>query len=172
MDGKQTNLSVKDIALISILTAILFVQEQLLTNIPGIQLTILLMVLYSKKMGMFKTVLIIIIHVLLDNFVMSSFSLMYTPTMLVGWLIIPLTLCTIFKKVESPVILAILGAILAFIYCWLYMIPSYLIYNIKPLAYLLSDIIAEIILAGCSFLTIIFLYKPSSKLLDSLIKLH
>ena len=170
MDGNRLLKSTKDITLISIMTTILFVQEQLLSSLPGIQLTIFLLVLYSKKLGLFKTSIIIVIHVLLDNFFMSSFSLMYTPTMLVGWLIIPLTLCTLFKKVESPLILAIMGALFAFIYCWLYIIPSYLIMHIKPLAYLASDIIFEIILAVVSFITIKFLYNPCAKLLTLLLK--
>ena len=170
MDGNKLLKSVKDITLISIMTTILFVQEQLLTSIPGVQLTIFLMVLFSKKFGLIKSVLIIVLHVLLDNFYMSSFSLMYTPTMLIGWLLIPLTICTIFKKVESPILLALLGALYSFIYCWLYIIPNYLIFNINPIAYLISDFIFEIILAVCSFVSIFLLYKPLSRLLDNLIK--
>ena len=170
MDGNKLLKSVKDITLISIMTTILFVQEQLLTSIPGVQLTVFLIVLFSKKLGLIRSMLIIILHVLLDNFYMSSFSLMYTPTMLVGWLLIPLTICTIFKKVESPILLALLGALYSFIYCWLYIIPNYLILNINPIAYLISDFIFEIILAVCSFVSIFLLYKPLSRLLDNLLK--
>ena len=166
MDGHKLLNSVKDITLISIMTTILFVQEYLLTNIPGVQLTVFLIVLYSKKFGLVKTSLIVILHVLLDNFVMSSFSLMYTPAMLVGWLIIPLTLCTIFKKIESPISLGLLGVLYSFIYCWLFIIPNYIFFNINPIAYFLSDIIFEIILAVCSFAGILLLYKPSSKVID------
>ena len=166
MDGNKIIKSTKDITLIAVMTTILFVQEQILTSLPGIQLTVFLMVLYAKKFGLGKSIIIIIIHVLLDNFIMSSFSLMYTPTMLIGWLIIPLTLCTIFKKVDSPIILAILGAIYSFIYCWLNIIPNYLILHIDPIAYFISDIIFEVVLAVCSFSTILLLYKPCSKIID------
>ena len=126
MDGNKIIKSTKDITIIAVMTTILFVQEQLLASLPGIQLTVFLIILYSKKLGLAKSSIIIVLHVLLDNFYMSSFSLMYTPTMLVGWMLIPLTICTIFKKVESPIILAILGIVYAFIYCWLYVIPNYL----------------------------------------------
>ena len=102
----KNKISVFDIALVAILAAIIFVLEQLLSNIPGVQLTIFLIVLFSKKLGTIKTCIIIIIHVLLDNFAMSSFSLIYTPAMLIGWLIIPLTLNTIFKCVTNPILLA------------------------------------------------------------------
>ena len=111
MAGSGRIISVKDIAIMAVMTSILFVQEQLLSSLPGVQLTIFLMVLYSKKFGFTKATIIIIVHVILDNLFNSSFSLMYTPTMLVGWMLIPLTICTIFKKVESPIILYIVGYI-------------------------------------------------------------
>jgi hypothetical protein len=91
---------------------------------------------------------------------------MYTPTMLIGWLIIPLTLCTVFKKIESPIWLALLGVVYSFVYSWLYIIPNYFIMHIDPIAYFISDIIFEVILAGISFITILCLYNPMSKVLN------
>ena len=166
MAGNRVIKSTKDITIIAALTTILFVQEQVLTSLPGVQLTVFLMVLYSKKLGLSRTLIIIILHVLLDNFFMNSFSLMYTPTMFVGWISIPITLCTVFKKVESPFKLGLLGAMYSFVYCWLYVIPSFLLYKIDPIAYLISDVIFEIILAVCSFSTILYLYNPCSKIMD------
>ena len=170
MAGNRVIKSTKDIAIIAIMTTILFVQEQLLSGLPGIQLSIFLIILYAKKFGLAKTSLIVFLYVILDNFYMSSFSLMYTPTMLLGWMLIPLTLCTFFKKVESPIFLGILGMVYSFIYSWLYVIPNYLIMHIDPVTYIASDLIFEIILAVCSFVSIIILYKPSSKVLDILLK--
>ena len=60
------NMRVKDITMIAILTAILFIVEQVLSYVPLIQLTVFFLILFSKKIGMLKTYLIIIIHVLLD----------------------------------------------------------------------------------------------------------
>ena len=62
-----SRISVKDIAIMAVMTSILFVQEQLLSSLPGVQLTIFLILLFSKKFGLIKTVIIVIIHVLLDN---------------------------------------------------------------------------------------------------------
>jgi hypothetical protein len=170
MDGSKIIKSTKDITLIAVMTTILFVQEQLLASLPGIQLTVFLIVLFSKKLGLAKCSIIIVLHVLLDNFYMSSFSLIYTPTMLIGWLIIPLSLCTIFKKVESPIILALLGVLYSFIYCWLYIIPSYFLISIDPITYLISDIAFEITLAVVSFVSILFLYRPCSNIFELLKK--
>lgn len=166
----KSKFKIYDLVLLSALTAILFVQEQLLSGIPGVQLTVFLMVLYSKKLGFVKSSIIIVLHVLLDNFYMSSFSLQYTPAMLVGWMFIPILLSTVFKKVESPILLAILGMLFSFIYSWMFIIPNYLLHQIDPLVYLASDILFEVGLAGVSFVTILFLYKPCHKLLSLLIK--
>ena len=114
--GHNYRIRVFDLALIAIFTAILFAQEQILTSLPGLQLSVFLMVLFSKTLGLTKTSIIIVLYVLLDSFYMNSFSLQYTPVMFCGWLLIPLSLTTIFKKVESPLILGLLGAIYSFIY--------------------------------------------------------
>lgn len=161
---KSVKLSIKDLSLIAVLTTILFVQEQLLTFIPNVQLTIFLIVLYSKKLGFVKTSIITIIHVLLDNLFLGGINLYFTPAMLVGWLIIPATLCTIFKKANSNISLAILGAIYSFIYCWIFIIPNVLLFKFNYIDYLIADLLFEIILATSSFVSILFLYNPLSKL--------
>ena len=51
---------VKDITIIAILAAILFVQEQALSFLPNIQLTVFLLVLYSKTLKLWKVLLIIL----------------------------------------------------------------------------------------------------------------
>lgn len=160
--------NVRDIALIAILSTILFVQEQVLTFLPNIQLTVFLLVLYSKKLGFIRTTIIVIIHVLLDNLFMGSMNLVYTPAMFVGWMLIPIIICTLFKKTESPFLLAIFGFIEGFLYSWMFILPNYLLYNINPLAYLASDVLFELLLAISSFLSILFLYKYVSNYFDKL----
>lgn len=162
-------LRVKDITIIAILTAVLFIQEQLLTFLPNVQLTLFLIVLYSKTLGIKKTIIIVIIHTFLDNLIMG-FNLLYFPFMLCGWLIIPTTLATIFKKVNSPIILAFLGIGYALVYSWVFLIAHVLITEVEFWAYLIADIYFEIILAASSFITILWLYEPLHKLLLELEK--
>ncbi len=166
MDGsrKKTSFTVHDISLIALFAAVLFIQEELLTFIPNVQLTIFLLILYSKKFGFFKTSIITIIHVVLDNLVMGSFNVIYFPSMLIGWLIIPIITCTLLKRFESPFILAIAGGVFAFTYSWTFILPNYIVYHIDPISYLVSDLLFEGILASCGFLSTLILYKPSSKL--------
>lgn len=169
MDGsRKKTFTVHDISLIALFAAVLFIQEELLTFIPNVQLTIFLLILYSKKFGFLKTSIITIIHVVLDNLVMGSFNVIYFPSMLIGWLIIPFVTCTLLRKIDSPVILAIAGGVFAFTYSWTFILPNYIVYHIDPIAYLASDLLFEGILAGCGFLSTLVLYKPGSKLFDKL----
>jgi hypothetical protein len=151
-------LTTRDITLIAILTAILFVQEQVLSFIPNFQLTVFLLVLFSKKIGFVNTIIITAIHVLLDNLVMGSFNFIYVPFMLIGWLIIPVLLNTVFKKVNSNILLAVLGVMFSFIYCWIYIIPNCIILQTDFFSYLIADLMWEILLASSSFITILLLY--------------
>ena len=163
-------LTTKDITLIALMTTILFVQEQILTFIPNVQLTVFLLVVYAKKLGFMKTTIIIFIHVILDNFVMGSFNFICVPFMVVGWMIIPILLNTIFKKIESNITLAFLGIFFSFLYCWIYIIPNCILLQVNFYTYLIADIIWEIILAVSSFLTILLLYEPCSNVLNKVMK--
>jgi len=163
-------LNLKDVALIAILSTILFVQEEILYILPNISLTVFLMVLYSKKLGLFKTSMIITIYCLLDNLIMNSFNIIFTPVMLIGWLLIPLFVCKLFKSTDEPLRLALIGALLSFIYCWLFIIPSVLIYRMDLIVYITSDVIFELLLASSSFVSIFFLYTPCSKAFDLLLR--
>ena len=161
-------LSIKQLTLIALLAVILFVQEEVLTFLPNIQLTIFLLVLYGKKLSLKENVLIIVIHVLLDNLVMGSFNMLYMPFMLIGWLVIPISLHTIFKEVNDTIPLAFLGILFSLIYSWLYIIPNVLVLHVNFTHYLMADILFEVVLAGSSFLSILLLYEPCSKVFDHL----
>lgn len=163
---KRYILTTKDIAVIAVLTGVLFVQEQLLSFIPNVQLTVFLLVIYSKKLGLAKTSIITFIHVILDNMIMGSFNLVYVPFMLIGWLIIPIVLNTLFKKVDSNIKLAFLGILFSFIYCWIYIIPNCIIQEVDFITYLIADILWEVLLALSSFISILVLYDPCSKIFD------
>ena len=76
----------------------------MLTFLPNIQVTVILIVLYSKILGTKKTLIIILIHVILDNLIMSSFNIMYVPFMYIG-----LTKC---------------GLILSFVFKWMWVLKN------------------------------------------------
>ena len=160
---------VKDITIIAFFSAILFIQEQLLSFLPNVQLTVFLIVLYSKVFKLWRTLIIIFIHTLLDNILMSSLSIYYFPFMLLGWSVIPIIINLLFKNNDNPIVLALIGMGCSFIYCWMFIIPQALFTQVDILAYFVADLLFEIILAVTSFVTILWLYKPCFKLLNKLV---
>lgn len=162
-------LSIKDIIIISVLTSILFVLEQVLTFIPNVQMTFLLIIVFSKVLKTYKTLIIILIHVLLDNIFMGSFNIIFIPFMLIGYSIIPILLNTCFKKVESETLLAFLSIMFSFIYCFMYIIPNVIIMNINILDYIIADLPFTIILSISSFVSVLWLFRPLKNKLEQLI---
>lgn len=160
---------VRDITVLAILTCILFILEEVLSFLPNIQVTFLLIVLYSKVLGSKKTSIIVIIHVILDNLFMGTFNILYVVFQAAGLLIVPITLNTLFKKVNGSLGLAILGIFYSIIYSVLFMIPACIIGSMELLPYYIADIPFEILLALSSFLTILWLYEPLKKVLNKLI---
>lgn len=162
---------IKDLTLIAIFSALIVVLELALSFLPNVQLTFLLIVLFSKALGLKKTSLIVLIYVLIDHLIMGGVTL-YTPFALASLLIIPLTLNTIFKKVENPFVLASLGVLYSFIYSWIYALATVLIANVNILAYLTADVLFEIILACSTFISILWLYKPLYNFINNKININ
>ena len=160
---------IKDITLIAIFSVILFVQEEILNFMPNVNLTIFLIVLYSKTLGIKRTILIIFIYCLLDNFVMNSFNVYFTPCIFATLILIPIFINTIFKNTNGKLKLSFLGAIFSLIYCWSFMVPSVLIYKMDFLSYIIADIPFEILLAMSSFISILLLYNSCSKVINNLL---
>jgi energy-coupling factor transport system substrate-specific component len=159
----------KDITLIAILVAILFVQEQVMNVLPNISLTTLLIVLYTKLFPFKTTVFMIIVYVILDNLVWGSLSLLYTPSMLVGWLLIPILFNTVFKRMHKPLHLACFGLVFGFLYGWIMMPASLLLLEVEFIPYLLADLWFQVIMATFNFLTILWLYEPLYDRLNGII---
>lgn len=163
----QKHQAIKDAALIAVLASILFVQQIALSFLPNVQFTALLIVLYSRIIGFKKTMLIVVIHVFAIN-ILSPFGPvipMQIPAMLIGWLLIPILLHTVFKKFTSAWMLALFGFFFAFVYGWLFIPVSVWVLGIPFLSYLYADLLFEIIMAVSNFLTILWLYEPLKKIL-------
>lgn len=77
--------NIRSITLQAMLLAVLVVQEYILSGIPQVQLTIILILVYAQFLPYKKLIPLIMAYVLLDNLLMGSISLLYTPTMLIIW---------------------------------------------------------------------------------------
>jgi len=155
------------VALIAILSAILLVQQVALSFLPNVQTTVLLLVLYTRVLGFKKTTLIIFIHVILYN-TLSPFGAvipLHFISMFVGYMMIPILLNTVFKRLESPLQLAMAGLLFGFLYGWAFIPISVFVLDIPFATYLLMDLPFELVMAVSNFLTIYWLYEPLKKLL-------
>ena len=133
MEQKNNFWTIKNICLIALFAVILFVQEEALSFLPNIQLTVFLIIFYSKVMGFKRTSIIVIIYFLLDCAVMGSWHPLYISFQLMGWILIPTLMCTIFKKVENNILLALLAAMFALLYSWIMIYPCHLPLCSSPL---------------------------------------
>lgn len=162
-------MNTRDITIISILSVILFAQKELLSFIPNVSLTVFLIVLFSKKMGFFRTLIIVVVYCLLDILVTGSFNIIYNPFMLIGLSIIPLIINLFFKNNDNTIILSILAGLFSLVYCWIFIIPSVFIYQMDLIIYLINDIPFELVFLVSSSISTLLLYKPCSTLFDKYI---
>lgn len=173
MDKNKTRLTTRRIVLIAIFSAITFVQEELLTFIPNVQFTQCLFAIYYYSFGLTDTLIIVVIHTLLDNLYMGSFNLLYTPAMLVGWISLPLIL-HLFSKIinkngkPNVALVSLIVGLHGFIYSWMFVFVSVVLYKVEFLPYFISDIPFEIILCVCGFTTTFILLEPLTKVLTRL----
>ena len=160
---------IKEITLYAVLSSILFVQEQLLAFLPNIQLTFFLIILYSKVLKLRGTLLKVTIHVLLDNLLNGSLSVLTTIPMFIGYIQIPLIIQIFFKNAKNPLILASYSVLATIIYTSMFLITNWLILPINIVSYIIADIPFTLTLCICNFIVILVLYKPLYKILDSLL---
>ena len=162
-------LIIKEITLYSVLTSILFVQEQLLAFLPNIQLTFFLIILYSKVLKLRGSILIVILHVVLDNLLNGSFTPIIVIPMLLGYIQIPLIINLLLKNVKKPLILASYSVLVTIIYSILFLIANWLILPINIVSYIIADIPFTLVMCVCNFIVIFVLYTPLYKVLNNLL---
>lgn len=163
----KSHQTIKDTALIAICAAVLFVQQMALSFIPNVQLSTLLIVLYAKVLGFKRTSLIIVIHVIAYNLLSPFGSVIpvYIPFMFAAWMLVPISLSTFLKKIESSLGLAIVGLAFGFVYGWMFIPPAVFITGTPFIPYLVMDIPFEIVMAISNFITILWLYYPLKNVL-------
>ncbi len=140
------------------LTAILTVQEELLTVIPNVQLTFLLVICYGATIGILDGTLVVIVHVIIDNLIMNSFTPFIIIPMFMG-LEIALIIGYLLRN-KKEYIVAIFGGIAGLIYALIFFGSTVLFYNVEPIPYLIADIPFDVVLVSCNVIAILFLYKP------------
>ena len=161
--------TVKDMTLVAVCASILFVQQLALSFIPNVQFSTLLIILYAKLLGFRRTTFIIIIHVLAIN-MLSPYGAMnpvLLPAMFIAWMIIPVALHTIFKRLDSAIHLSVFGLVYGFVYGWVFIPFSVFILGVPFKTYFLADIPFKIVMAVSNFVTILWLYDVLRKAFET-----
>ncbi len=151
------------------LLAILVIQEELLVFIPQVQLTVILIIVYAHFLSYKEMVPLVIGYVILDNLIMGSFSLLYTPPMIITWLLLAIVARALRKKPDYA--LFIVAVLFAFVYGWSFIPSAMLIQsNFNFWIYVKADFIFEMGMAANSVATFLLFYRPLKELFGKLYK--
>jgi energy-coupling factor transport system substrate-specific component len=166
--------AIKDMTLIAICASILFVQQLALSFLPNIQFSTLLVVLFSKTLGFKKTTFIITIHVLVVSLFspVGTLNPIFIPPMFIAWMLVPILLSTVFRKLESAFSLSLFGLVFGFVYGWIFVPFAVYFLQVPFKEYFLLDIPFEIMMAISNFITILWLYDILKKLILTQKELH
>lgn len=159
-------ITVKELCILSFMSVLLFVQEEVLSFIPNFQLTFILLAVYVSVFGYKKTSLIIFAHVLLDNIFMGSLTPIVVIPMWMGYMIYTLIIWVLRNR--SIWLITLGGIVGALIYCMLFLVTNAIFLDINVYLYWISDIPFEVMLVTCTSFTLIYLYKPLTKKLNEL----
>ncbi len=157
-------MTVKKLCYLVAFTTILFVQEEVLTIIPSVQFTFLLILLYGATLGIGYGSIVVVAHVLLDNLYMASFTIFTIGPMLIGYevtLIIGYLL-----RNKSEWIVAISSIFCALFYVLLFYPINVYIYDVDLFAYFIADIPFDLVMVSCNFITVLFLFKPLKRVIE------
>lgn len=158
-------MSVKKFTILSVLVALTVVFEQVLSFLPNIQVTCLLIVIISTSFEKKSIFLAILVYVTLDNLI-GGFTYLY-PFMFISWLIFALIINQ--AKDRNEFILALISMIFGFLHMLILAVPTIFILRVDPIVYFMSDIPYTAVFMLVNFLTVFWLYKPLKKIIENYI---
>ena len=150
-------LSVKDLVLIALLSALLLVSQVGLAFLPNVEVVSLLIILYTlffKK----KTLYIIYIFALMEGLIYGFgiwwFMYLYVWTILWG-------ITLLFREERNPVIWAFISGFFGLCFGMLCSVPYFITGGVKMgLAWIASGLMADIIHGIGNFFVALILFKP------------
>ena len=144
---------------LSFLATIVFVQEIILGFLPNITLTPLFIILYSRFLDFKRVSVVVILYVIFDMLYMPI-SFIHIPFLLLGWMIIPILLHTVFKRQNNVMFLTVFAFFHGFIYGWIQIPPGLIMTELPLWVYFLQDLPFEFIMAISSSTAIFVAYEP------------
>jgi hypothetical protein len=136
---------------------IIITTEVFMSFLPNISLTPLFFALYFTRYS--NGLLLILGYIILQGIIWGVG--LYLVSMTVGWVI-----WWLLSKNGNNLMIKSIG--FAFVYGWVFMPLTVIVYGIDPIAYLIADIPFQINMAASNVLTIGLLYPPIKKALELL----
>jgi len=172
MDSKS-KLKLNDIAILSLMSSILFVVQFALGFIPNVELVSLLIIIYTLFFG-YKALFIIYIFVLLQG-ISYGFGLWWINYLYVWTILFFIT--RVFRKEKSPFVWAIISAIYGLSFGALCSLPYFFMGGVSAMfAYWTSGILFDIAHGLGNFTVALVLFKPLyyvfSKLVPKIYKIE
>ncbi len=164
LDLRKNKMTVRRLCILSFMTVLILVQEELLTFIPNVQFTFLLIGLYAAVFGFGYASLITITHITLDSLIMGALNPFIMLPMFIGYEIL-IALIYIARKRNLAIITA-LASISSIIYCLSFIPINAVVYKINVRDYFIADIPFEILLILSTILTYTYLYRPLQNILN------
>ncbi len=164
MSGKQLDLSIQDIALISLLSATITAGKLALAFIPNVEIVTLLFIVYTVAFGFKKT--------LLASLVFSTTEILiygFNTWLLGYYLIWPLLIfltALVKKKFSSEYIFATLAGLFGLFFGLFFALVESVFYGyLYGLSYWLRGIPFDIVHGASNFIVALLLFKPLKNLL-------
>ena len=163
------NNHIKELVLLALSTSILVVQELMFSFLPNIQLTTLLIMVYTYVYGFKKSVVIVFVYVIIDNLLFGSITMFnIVIPMLIGWLMIVTIFSVISSKTKNMIVYLILAYLFGHLYGLIFTPFQAWMMNIEIIPYLLADIPWQVVMGLTNAIAILWLFDPLQRFLSKL----
>ncbi len=144
------------------LLAILVGQEFIFTSLPGVQLTVIFVIVIAQFLTYEELIPLMVGYSILDNLLMGSLNMVYFPTHLIIWLGFALLMRRM--RHQKDYIILIVATVYSFLMGFAYLPASIFMMHLDSWemikAYIIADIPFDLIMAVNTVVTFWFLYIP------------
>jgi energy-coupling factor transport system substrate-specific component len=153
-------MSIRRIVILATMITIVVTLEQLLSMLPNIQLTIVLLMVFISVLNFPESLILVLVYTILDN-VLGGFSIYFIP-MLFAWSLFAIVVYFIRGKHRD---LVIFSAIFPVIFSVALGVPAIIIQSMNPVGYFIADIPFTVIFIVNNIITVVWLYPVLQKTL-------
>lgn len=151
-------MKVKDYVLVALLAGILFISKEILAFLPSVELVSFLVIIYTRSLGLKKTILITFIFAALETLVygIGVWTIMYV----ILWSLLSILTHLLSSYLTTELKLALFSGAFGLSFGFLYEIPYFIIDFKLGLGVWIQGIPFDLIHCICNYIVILCLYEP------------